>query len=733
MMHEKINNVNCSSVVDMWGRKSVILIICSFLLTLCCEGISAQDKLRLCVVGGLRGSKVQKNCPKLDQPESRVKCVMGNDRFDCLRKVAEESSDLTVLGPEDLVAAAAWTEFKVLVTNELRLFPDEKSQYQVTALMRNSAGIQSLSDVKGKRLCHPGYESTNDWTPALATYFENILIEKECDPNKTLIENQVAAASKYFEAACMAGPWTTDTKLDSRLKSQYRNLCALCDNPAGCYSNDKYHGPEGAVLCLTDNAGDIAWVRVAMAQEHFRSQGINKEEYSYLCPDGSTRSMPTEEPCVWVSKPWPVVVANRKKNEAVSVLMSSLDTQNVPWHGALVRLLENYHLTAINPDNLGTPDDYLQRVPGFLSANSRAPCKPSRTIQWCVSSNVEQRKCLWLHQALFVYGVEPRVACTPKTNRIKCLDAVREQQADLFVITPDEEVIARQKGLKRVVHVFTNKKEDINKIAAVVKKNSNIKNLQQLRGKKACFTGYRSIGWNAFVSIMRNISGTDWELSDARAVSNFFEESCVLGLTKDNDTMPANLYSLCTDAGRYGDETSAFRCLAEGGGDVAFISLDTIKKNTGSQNQRVWAHGLTEDAFKPLCFNDSNLDTCFLTWTTLGSVMVHENISMVRFEEIYSTLLEMDQLFGQTYKGTTPAFLLYGSYDENHSIIFPEQTQHLQGDISHIRLGRNYETIVNDLIKNPPHNGARGSISTSCQLFIMCITVSIMSRFMNLL
>lgn len=43
----------------------------------------------------------------------------------------------------------------------------------------------------------------------------------------------------------------------------------------------------------------------------------------------------------------------------------------------------------------------------------------------------------------------------------------------------------------------------------------------------------------------------------------------------------------------------------------------------------------------------------------------------LRQEEIYSMLLEMDKLFGSTFKGRTPAFSMYGIYDSNQSIIFP--------------------------------------------------------------
>lgn len=53
-------------------------------------------------------------------------------------------------------------------------------------------------------------------------------------------------------------------------EAHYRNLCALCDNPNGCYSDDKYHGPEGSLLCLTDNVGDIAWAKLDDAIRHFK-------------------------------------------------------------------------------------------------------------------------------------------------------------------------------------------------------------------------------------------------------------------------------------------------------------------------------------------------------------------------------------------------------------------------------------------------------------------------------
>lgn len=81
---------------------------------------------------------------------------------------------------------------------------------------------------------------------------------------------------------------------------------------------------------------------------------------------------------------------------------------------------------------------FLIEDPGFLSANDRATCQPSRRVRWCVSSDIEDQKCRWLREASFVYGIEPVISCIQESNRISCLEAIRDQRADIFVSRPEE-------------------------------------------------------------------------------------------------------------------------------------------------------------------------------------------------------------------------------------------------------------------------------------------------------
>ncbi|XP_053977011.1 transferrin isoform X1 [Hylaeus volcanicus] len=692
-----------------------------------CKDCKEDLVLKLCIVETAHTAKSISNlCSQLATTWRVIRCVVKTDRLNCLRQLAMGLADFTVLEPEDLVAASAYNEYNVVVTNELRLYADEKQRFEMVVLVNKD--VKSIWDVKARRFCHPGHDSSDGWTKAFSTYFEKWIIPRECDANKTLLENRVNGVSNFFEAACIAGPWSADTELDSKLKAKYRNLCAACDNPVGCYSSDKYHGREGALLCLTDNAGDIAWVRLDDTLAHFKDGQADKENYNYLCPDGTTRPMKFDKPCVWISKPWPVVIARLEVAEEVQKMMGELDLAKFSW--MLRNLLENYHPTPVNTETLETPEDFLIKFPGFLGANNRASCRPSRRVQWCVSSNLEDRKCRWLREASLVYGVEPTISCKQEPTRASCLKAIKTREADIFVAMPEELLSARKMGLKPIVQAVVKKNNEFNRIAAVVKQDSRFKSLRDLKGAKACFTGYRDVGWNTFVSALRNISIGKSDCSDARVVGNFFEESCVLGLNDSHAEIPRNLYSLCKQTGRVGDDLSAFDCLSSGLGDVAFVNLKNIEKKTGNFNSQSRSdHGT--NSYRTLCLRETDADEdhmCVLAWTPLSAVVAHENLTSLRREEIYAMLLEMDDLFGVTLKGRIPAFSMYGPYDSNYSVIFPDETQHLQVDAHQMQHVRSYNDIVNDIIKQPTCGSVRNFNLHYGNTIFVFVTVYVSSK-----
>ncbi|XP_076175295.1 transferrin 3 isoform X2 [Ptiloglossa arizonensis] len=697
----------------------------------CKECKEETSVLKLCIVESVHTAKSILNlCSQLATTGSSIECVKKIDRFSCLRQLAMGLADFTVLEAEDLVAASAYNEYNILVTNELRLFPNEKQRFEMVVLVNKD--VKSIWDIKGKRFCHPGLVTTEDWTKAFSTYFEKWIIPRECDPRKTLLENRINGMSNTFEAACIAGPWSVDTTLDSKLKSKYRNLCAACDNPVGCYSNDKYHGREGALLCLTDNAGDIAWVRLDDTLAHFKDEQIDKENYYYLCPDGSTRPMKFDKPCVWISKPWPVVIARSDIAKRVQKVMSSFKAENFSW--MLRNLLENYHPTPVSTDTLEKPEDFLLKFPSFLGANSRATCRPSRRVQWCVTSNLEDRKCRWLREASFVYGVKPTISCKQESSRAACLKAIRNHQADIFVAMPEELLDARKMGLKPIVQAVVKKNNEFNRIVAIVKQNSRFKSLGDLKGAKACFTGYRDVGWNTFVNVLRNILGARSDCSDAHAVGSFFKESCVLGLNDSHTEIPRNLYSLCKQTGRVGHDLSAFDCLSSGLGDVAFVNLKNIEKKINNLNLPSHIDFGTNNSYRTLCPKESDSEDgniCVLAWTPLSAVVAHENLTDIKYEEIYAMLLEMDELFGVSFKGRIPAFSMYGPYDSNSSVIFPKETQHLQINAQQMQHVRSYDEIIDDIRKQAPCSGVRDTNFYYNNISFVLVLIHVLSKLLN--
>ncbi|XP_018049923.1 PREDICTED: transferrin [Atta colombica] len=727
-------------------RRSIMnfRIVCWFIFSLVTafvnsyEYVNAANKWSLCLVDSVHTTqRILSLCPKL--AKSPVECIIETDRFGCLRRVANGDVDFTVLEPEELVAIRNYKLYSVLVTNELRLFSDDDHRFKVVAIAHKN--VQRIWDVKGKRLCHPGLDTVDDWTKIFSMYFENLIIKKECDANMTLFENRMHALSNYFEMACIAGPWSADTTFDYQLKSKYRNLCAACEKPASCYNTDKYYGREGALLCLTDGIGDVAWVRLGDARVHFKAQMIDVQDYKFLCPDGTTRPLNFEEPCIWISKPWPVIVARPSNAENIAHMMNSMINRTFSWESNVLQLMENYYITSTDVKDLQTPDDYLHRYPNFLSANVRTGCLPSRDVRWCLVSNLEKRKCSWLRVASIVYGVEPLISCFQETSREACVEAIREGRTDIFLARPEELLENKMMGLKSIIHAMAHSRQELNRIAAVVKRNSKFRVMKDLKGAKAAFTGYRSVGWNAFVTLMRNESNGNWDCSDAQAISKFFKDSCVLGWNNKNNgnELPVNLHSLCKEGAEHaGDDLSTFNYLASGVVDVAFVNLKVIENKTEAGDfyyERIDNKNINRlpkyRVLGPTLAEAIKRVPYLLAWTSLGSIMAHENITNLRRQEIYTMLLEMDKIFGRKFNGQAPTFLLYGPYEDNHGVIFPDGTRYLQLYGHQTLKGRSYDEIIEEFVKQEICNAASAWISRPEILFPYMIIIFTLNKLLD--
>lgn len=60
---------------------------------------------------------------------------------------------------------------------------------------------------------------------------------------------------------------------------RYSNLCALCEDPVKCDYPDKYSGYEGAIRCLVENGGDVAFTKVIYVRRFFGVSGIFLSKY----------------------------------------------------------------------------------------------------------------------------------------------------------------------------------------------------------------------------------------------------------------------------------------------------------------------------------------------------------------------------------------------------------------------------------------------------------------------
>lgn len=133
----------------------------------------------------------------------------------------------------------------------------ENMDYAI-ALVRVQSDITSLSQLRGFRSCHTGFGKQSGWIAPVGTLIEERLIPgQDCDRAKEI--------SEFFSSSCVPGAADSRIHINGS-SSGVEKLCQQCiggdNNQHVCELSraEKYYGEEGAMRCLVEGRGDVAFV-----------------------------------------------------------------------------------------------------------------------------------------------------------------------------------------------------------------------------------------------------------------------------------------------------------------------------------------------------------------------------------------------------------------------------------------------------------------------------------------
>jgi len=183
---------------------------------------------------------------------------------------------------------------------------------------------------------------------------------------------------------------------------------------------------------------------------------LSSSEYSFLCPDGTSRPINTNNPCTWAGRPWrSFLVTNRLSSTAAiadiqsqitlhrtvgsSILSGSQPPPVLSW---LTDILEfgtdevEFHV----PNSVAatvTPLAYLDRG-NYTMTIEKPSCPSRRTVRFCVMNEIEKMKCKGLLMASYGRRITPYFECVQGEGKEDCMRKITTGQADVLSVDARE-------------------------------------------------------------------------------------------------------------------------------------------------------------------------------------------------------------------------------------------------------------------------------------------------------
>ncbi|KAL1122644.1 hypothetical protein AAG570_002971 [Ranatra chinensis] len=533
-------------------------------------------------------------------------------------------------------------DFAVIKDIRTKEEPEAEFRYEAVAVIHKDLKIDNLQQLKGLRSCHTGVGRNVGYKIPITKLTNMGILGPMNDPKISARENELKALSQFFSKACLVGKWSPHPEINQRLKSQYSNLCDLCEHPDKCDYPDVNSGYEGSLRCLADAGGQVAWTKVIYVKKFFgmpygkkpaEQTNHNPADFAYLCPDASKKPI-TGPPCTWAARPWPGYMANqnlaseyKELREEISKLNDLGESTHAEW---IAKVLALNNMTVAVDNSPASPMHYLTKAK-YMDVIERDFITPKQVVRICVHDEKELKKCEALKTAAFSRDIRPSLSCY-KTNSIRdCMQAVKEGKAEVMLVDAQEAIIGEEVyDLKPIV---TEKygTQTQQQLVAVVKKSSVVQKLEELKGKKACLQPNTKAGYTGTVKILLDkglISKTHCPYE--KSLTEFFSD-----VQQSSD--PLN-------------------CLAADNGDVAFVPFSTLH-----HSEDVEVELLCPSGRKPM----GKIEDCNLATIPPRMIIASKSLGQLHMDEVMFSMLAAGDLFNKRPE----VYHLFGDFEGEPNVI----------------------------------------------------------------
>ncbi|KAI4502524.1 hypothetical protein M0802_002436 [Mischocyttarus mexicanus] len=219
--------------------------------------------------------------------EPKITCLQANSTFQCMRDIADKKADITTIDSNyGYLARQLYNLGPILYAEtDKTIMKDSMIMAVVRKPEDGNYPIKNFNQLKGHTACFPEYGGIA-WLSFVKTARVNRIISSVSCKYPGLLSNLLAGA-------CTPGINDNYHGLNIVSPNIAKKLCSVCpkvNDTIDCSaSNDNpYYGDKGALRCLNEKYGDIAFVEIG----NIKQEENDVNQYHILCRNGSLASTP---------------------------------------------------------------------------------------------------------------------------------------------------------------------------------------------------------------------------------------------------------------------------------------------------------------------------------------------------------------------------------------------------------------------------------------------------------